>query len=109
MSGAPQERGEPAPLPRGGPGRPVFLERATYRRRRLIDAIRLIPVLGGLLWAVPVLWGLGETPSSVALLYIFGVWLGLVIGAALLSRALVRAGEGSAAVGEAPTVADEVL
>ena len=66
---------------RGGPG-PVFLERSGYRRRRLV------PVLGVLLWAVPLLWTKGATASSAALLYTFGVWALLVLAAALLSRGL---------------------
>ena len=72
---------------RGGPG-PVFLERSGYRRRRLVDAIRMVPVLGVLLWAVPLLWTKGATASSAALLYTFGVWALLVLAAALLSRGL---------------------
>jgi hypothetical protein len=71
---------------------PVFLERANYRRRRVIDAVRLLPVLGALLWAVPLLWTPGETSSSAALLYIFGIWLGLVVLAVVLSVGLGRSG-----------------
>lgn len=77
------------------PGRargPVFLERATYRQRRLVDAARLLPVLGVFLWAMPLLWGAGGTTTSAAILYIFAAWLGLVIGAAVLAFGLGRTG-----------------
>ena len=34
----------------------VFLERETYRRRRIMDAARLLPLLGVALFALPLLW-----------------------------------------------------
>ena len=60
----------------------IFLERETYRRRRLLDAARVLPVLGIALWLVPLLWP--ETPEegvpmSVALVYVFGVWAVLIL------------------------------
>ena len=65
---------------------PVFLERQSYRRRRLMDAARLLPVLGALLFAVPLLWtgadsaGSGDpTPTSRAILYIFTAWALLIL------------------------------
>ncbi|AXI47074.1 hypothetical protein C1J03_14240 [Sulfitobacter sp. SK012] len=63
---------------------PVFLERKTYRRRRLMDAVRFLPFVGAALWLLPVLWPKTEgpiadaaeaTPMSSALSYIFAVWL----------------------------------
>ena len=50
----------------------------------------MIPVLGAALWAVPLLWTRGGMNGSGALLYIFGIWLGLVVATALLARALGR-------------------
>lgn len=67
---------------------PLFLERRSYRQRRLLDALRLLPVLGALLWAVPLLWQDGSIPTSRAILYVFGVWLGLVLLAATLTSRL---------------------
>ena len=68
--------------------RPLFLARGTYRQRRLRDAARLLPVLGGLLWMIPLLWPRGPDGQlvSVALLYIFGSWAGLIGLAGILSR-----------------------
>ena len=66
--------------------RPVFLEKASYRRRRIVDAVRLLPVIGGLLWAVPLLWTDGDLRISAALLYVFGIWVLLVIAASIFAR-----------------------
>ena len=70
--------------------RPLFLARGTYRQRRLRDAARLLPVVGALLWMIPVLWPRGADGQlvSVALIYIFGVWAGLIGLAFVLSRLL---------------------
>jgi len=71
---------------------PIFLERSNYRYRRLTDAVRFLPVMGAILWMVPLLWTRGETMNSAALLYVFGIWLVLVVVAALLARGLGPAG-----------------
>ena len=72
------------------PRPPVFLERRSYRQRRLRDAAQLLPLLGLILWVLPLLFGADGTPAptSRTLLYIFGVWVGLVVAAAALARAL---------------------
>ncbi|SFE90672.1 hypothetical protein [Roseivivax sediminis] len=75
-------------------GRPplVFLERRSYRQRRVRDAARLLPVLGLFAWGVPLLWPRGEAApgTASALVYVFAVWLGLVVAGALLSFLLSR-------------------
>ncbi|MGE4327506.1 MAG: hypothetical protein AB7E21_15600 [Pseudodonghicola sp.] len=62
----------------------VFLERQSYRRRRLMDAARLLPVLGALLFAVPLIWPRAGQPGAVkssdAVIYIFTVWAALILG-----------------------------
>ena len=87
MSGpSPETRPGPAAP---APGRlPVFLDRRSYRQRRLRDALRLMPVLGALLWLVPLLWPKGAEPvaASAALIYLFAVWAGLIVLSALLAR-----------------------
>lgn len=75
---------------------PVFLDRRSYRKRRMMDAIRLTPVLGALLWMVPLLWAEGpqgaldgepvQTTLSSAIKYVFWVWLGLIVLSAALWR-----------------------
>ncbi|GHH01994.1 hypothetical protein [Pseudodonghicola xiamenensis] len=62
----------------------VFLERQSYRRRRLMDAARLLPVLGALLFAVPLIWPRAGQPGAVqsshGVIYIFTVWAVLILG-----------------------------
>jgi hypothetical protein len=80
---------------------PLFLERRSYRQRRLMDAARLLPLLGILLWLVPLLWPQGgaggmdagaapaaSVPTSSAIIFIFGVWGLLALGALFLSLML---------------------
>jgi hypothetical protein len=74
------------------PRNQVFLERRSYRQRRLGDAARLLPVLGLLLCLMPLFWG-PETagqPRETAWdgIYLFVVWAGLIGFAAILSRRL---------------------
>ncbi len=65
------------------PKPPLFLAKVPYRRRRLRDAARLLPVVGILLVLAPLLW----TPEGQVRLsardvgYFFAVWL-ILIGAA---------------------------
>ncbi len=66
----------------------IYLERQNYRRRRLIDAVRLVPFLGVILFFLPVLWA-GQSQSSAGLLYLFGAWGVLIVIMAALARALV--------------------
>ncbi|WP_412562426.1 hypothetical protein [Thalassobius sp. MITS945101] len=67
---------------------PLFLERRSYRLRRLMDGARLMPFLGAALWAVPMLWtreGEAAISTSRAMLYIFLVWFCLSCLAGILS------------------------
>lgn len=65
----------------------LFLERQTYRRRRLEDGARFLPVLGIMLVMVPLLWaeGAGGVSMSSAILYLFLLWAALVAVAMVLS------------------------
>ncbi len=94
---------------------PLFVEERKYRRRRLGDAARLLPVVGAVLLILPLLWARGDG-SAIAreTLYLFAVWAGLILCVGLLSRALVlqerraqsRAeGASSAPASAAPAVA----
>jgi hypothetical protein len=80
--------------------RPSFLSRPVYRYRRLIDALRLLPVLGAFLLALPGLWTPVDDPSqrlTVALIYLLAVWALLIGAAAWLSHHVL---------GKAPVEAD---
>lgn len=80
----------------------LFLERRSYRRRRLMDALRLLPIVGVLLWLFPIFWPSAkdgpEAPASIsmsgAVTYVFVVWFVLILSALVLWWALSkRAGE----------------
>ncbi|MFK7761818.1 MAG: hypothetical protein AB8B62_01025 [Roseobacter sp.] len=76
--------------------RPIFLERRSYRRRRMMDALRLVALIGAILWMIPVIWPAGDivgtepVSMSRALYYVFGVWAGLILLAAYLAFNLRR-------------------
>lgn len=75
---------------------PVFVERRAYRRRRLADAARMLPVLGAVLLLIPLLWSGGDPGEPLrhtartawVMTYVFVVWLGLAVLSGLLSRVL---------------------
>ncbi len=70
---------------------PVFVEKRTYRRRRLVDAARMLPLLGVALVCIPLLWTgpeVAPTPTTHVMLYFFGVWLLLAIVSGVISRHL---------------------
>ena len=64
----------------------VFVEKTSYRRRRLIDAIRFLPIFGAFLFLLPLFWGGGVT-SRVSI-YVFAAWAILVAISAILSMAV---------------------
>jgi hypothetical protein len=79
------------------PRDPPFLARGSYRRRRIVDATRMLPFAGLFLFLLPVLWG-DEVPvrSAWGGVYIFGAWLALILASAVLSRLLSRRAEDDA-------------
>ncbi|MEM1073616.1 MAG: hypothetical protein AAGI36_04150 [Pseudomonadota bacterium] len=85
---------------------PVFLERGSYRRRRMIDALRLIVMFGVCLWMIPVLWPSGPSEGaegvvlSRALFYVFGVWIVLIVVSAVLTWRVIDDAALSGAGGE---------
>ncbi|MFM7333694.1 MAG: hypothetical protein ACKO2N_15530 [Tabrizicola sp.] len=78
------------------PRRPLFLARAPYRRRRLRDAARLLPVIGLFLLLLPQLWttNAGVALSANDVIYFFAVWLCLILLAAAFAPGL-RKGDGT--------------
>jgi hypothetical protein len=68
------------------PRQPVFVAPRTYRRRRLADAARMLPVLGMVLMVLPMLWSPAEggaRSTATDGIYLFVLW-GVLIGAAVL-------------------------
>lgn len=86
---------------------PVFVQRRTYRRRRVADGARLLPVFGGVLFLIPLLWGGGDAPAPGAeaasdgsrtawvMTYLFLVWFGLAVLSGVLARFLVADDDGA--------------
>jgi hypothetical protein len=71
----------------------VFLERRSYRLRRLADAARLLPVLGLTLFLLPVFWQpeVSGAPRLTAWdgVYLFAVWIALIVLSAIIARRLL--------------------
>ena len=75
---------------------PVFLERQSYRRRRLGDAAKFLPIIGAVLFLMPVLWS-DNARTAGGILYLFFVWALLIVVVAFLSRHLAGTEPGSEA------------
>ncbi|MFB2594998.1 hypothetical protein ACEYYB_09110 [Paracoccus sp. p4-l81] len=72
-----------------------FLARRAYRLRRMMDAARLVPVLGALAVILPVFHA-GHHPQHPmwfgrGLALMLGVWLVMVLAAAVIGRVLAPA------------------
>jgi len=97
-----QKEGITPPNARRRRNAPLFLERQSYRRRRLTDAARLMPLLGAALFLVPLLWdGSADfetaengprVATSQAIVFIFGAWALLIAVTAFLGVAIGRLG-----------------
>ena len=67
----------------------VFLERDSYRRRRIMDGARILPVAGFVLILLPVLWSFNSGANIAAeAVYLFVLWSALIVVAAILSGPL---------------------
>ena len=75
---------------------PLFLARSGYRKRRKMDALKMLAFFGALLWLIPAIWPSnpgGESEPlamSRALYYIFGVWIVLIVFSFVLTRDLTE-------------------
>ncbi len=78
----------PPPDPQDAP----FLARQSYVQRRLGDAARLLPLVGVLLFLLPLLWLMNaEAPRTArGLIYVFAIWTGLIVVAAWLAPRLMH-------------------
>lgn len=76
------------------PRRPLFLDPGRYRRRRLMDAARLLPVVGAFLFLLPILWLPESTGHRTATdgIYLFAVWAALIVIACLFAPRLAASG-----------------
>ncbi|MBU2982126.1 hypothetical protein KO498_09910 [Lentibacter algarum] len=63
-----------------------FLPKELYRQRRLTDALKLWPLLGSVLFFLPIMWSDTGESNVFAMKYLFAVWGVLIVGAVLLNR-----------------------
>ena len=77
----------------------LFLARSLYRKRRLSDAAKLLPIFGAVLLLLPLLWVHQSAPerSSTATnwVYLFIVWSFLILAAACLAKFLNKFEDGN--------------
>lgn len=69
---------------------PLYLERAAYRRRRLADATRLLPLATLAVLLVPVWLVPAAMSGAGGMIWLFGLWFAVIIASALLHRRLAR-------------------
>lgn len=70
-----------------------FLARDTYRMRRLMDAARMLPVVGLILLLLPLMRldsGAESPPTAAEAVYLFLVWISLIVIAFVMSLWLRR-------------------
>ncbi len=73
------------------PQPPLFLARRSYRRRRIRDGARILPLFGVFLFALPILWspaGTEAQDTAPDAIYLFCVWAALIVAAALMAPRL---------------------
>jgi hypothetical protein len=68
----------------------LFFENKIYRRNRLIDAARMLPVFGFFLFVMPAIFIVGSAPTATRWVFLFVVWVVLIFAAALISHAIKR-------------------
>lgn len=68
---------------------PLFLARQSYRRRRLGDAAKLLPVFGWVLIMLPILWA-GVATTAGGFIYLFVVWALLIAFIGVVSHFLSK-------------------
>lgn len=69
----------------------TFLERSGYRRRRMGDVARVLPVIAGLLFCLPLLWERGREPGTAnAAIFLFVVWAVMILLSGGLARLIAR-------------------
>ena len=98
MEAAPDKTAETVLHPVPKPNQ--FLPKASYRKRRLEDALKLWPLLGVVAFVLPTLWTIGAQSIVAAMLYLFVVWATLLVGAGLLSRAESKVPPSSASLSD---------
>lgn len=84
----------------------LFLARQGYRRRRLADMARMLPLLGLALFLLPLL-GAGDGLDAGLLIYLFAAWFALIAASAVLARRLCAAAQAAETETETEAVAQQ--
>lgn len=66
------------------PANRLFLGRAAYRQRRLLDAARILPVIFALLATVPPLWMPDRFSFALGTIWLAVGWFSTILATALL-------------------------
>ena len=66
----------------------LFVEPRNYRARRMVDGLRILPIVGIFLIAMPLFWGGSKTSikSSDVMLFVFAVWAILIVINCIMTR-----------------------
>ncbi len=83
--------------------KPLFLESASFRRRRLGDAARVLPVLAAVLFLLPVMWAPKAVSFGAGVVGLFALWAALILAIRALHHALIRSDAATMQRGEAVT------
>jgi hypothetical protein len=91
------------------PPQPLFLARELYRRRRLMDAARALPLAGAVFFMLPLIWlapaapepsavgaAAGGSGTGTAGLWLFGLWIVLLGLAGVIAHRLPGAATAAA-------------
>ena len=77
----------------------LFLARSLYRKRRLSDAAKLLPLFSAVLLLLPLLWvhqsAPGRSSTATNWVYLFIVWSFLILAAACLAKSLNKFEDGN--------------
>ena len=70
----------------------LFVEPRNYRARRMVDGLRVLPMAGIFLIAMPLFWGGSQVSvkSSAVMLFLFGVWISLILLNFLITRRISK-------------------
>ena len=70
----------------------LFVEPRNYRARRMVDGLRILPMAGIFLIAMPLFWGGSQesVKSSAVMLFLFGVWISLILLNFLITRRISK-------------------
>ncbi len=82
--------------------KPIYLERRSYRLRRLSEGLLFLQFLTFALWILPFLWQSSDTRGLNTILWIFGVWMIAIVVSLVINRILHVSDNDHAEIGNPP-------